>query len=763
MLAELQKIVQEVSASDNLDDALALIVNRVQGIMQVDAVSIYLAEQAEGKEEGKRELVLRATHGLNEKSIGRIRLAEGEGLVGQVAERAEPLNLDDAASHERFRYFPDSGEALFHSFLGVPIVNFGEVHGVLVVQQRTPRLFDEDHIAFLLTLAAQIGGAISLATVSQEVSQRTRATLRPRRDLQRIKGLPGSSGLAIGNAVVVCTLANLDTVPDRVPRSISDELAAFDRAIQASCEDMRRIGKSMREVLPSEEAALFDAYEMMLDGGPLIDDTIKAIKAGNWAQGAFRKTIQAHAKIFLELDDAYLRERAEDIKDLGRRVLMHLQEKKIALHDWPRQTILVGEDISPTQLAEVPADRLAGIVSVHGSGSSHVAILARAMQIPAVMGATDIPLNHIDGLEIVVDGYAGHIVASPGWALKREYGRLIKQERQQTRELSDLADKPAVTKDGVRINLLANTGLISDVTPCLQSGAEGIGLYRTEIPFQIRDRFPSEEEQYDIYHQVLASFAPRPVVIRSLDVGGDKPLDYFPINEDNPFLGWRGIRISLDHPELFLNQVRAMLKANHGLGNMRILLPMISSMHELQAAKKLIAQAHAELQAEDYRDPLPKIGVMIEVPSLIYLMDVLVKHVDFFSIGTNDLTQYLLAVDRNNERVASLYNALHPAVLHAILAVVESAKRHAKPVSVCGELAGDPLGALCLMGMGVHSLSMSAGSLLRVKKIIRSFSSEQSQDIVSSVLALEDGNAVRDRLREELEKAGLGGLIRPGK
>jgi phosphotransferase system enzyme I (PtsP) len=320
-----------------------------------------------------------------------------------------------------------------------------------------------------------------------------------------------------------------------------------------------------------------------------------------------------------------------------------------------------------------------------------------------------------------------------------------------------------VTRDGVRINLFANTGLISDLTPCLNSGAEGIGLYRTEIPFQIRDRFPSEEEQYDIYRQVLESFAPRPVVIRTLDIGGDKPLEYFPVEEANPFLGWRGIRITLDHPELFLNQVRAMLKASHGLNNIRILLPMISSMRELHDAKCLIEQAHTELVAEGYKDPMPKIGVMIEVPSSVYLMDMMVKHVDFFSIGTNDLTQYLLAVDRNNERVAHLYDSLHPAVLHAILTVLNVAIRHNKPVSVCGELAGDPLGALCLMGMGVQSLSMSAGSLPKVKKVIRSFSSEESQDIVSAVLPLNDGSEVRERLIAEIEKAGLGGLIRAGR
>ncbi|EDY86217.1 phosphoenolpyruvate-protein phosphotransferase [gamma proteobacterium HTCC5015] len=759
MLSQLRSITQEASAAKRLDDALGIIIDGVQSALSVDAVSVYLAEE----HNTGTELVLRASKGLKSKAIGKIRMRFGEGLVGTVAERAEPLNLDHAAAHPHFKYFPETGEESFHSFLGAPIINYGQTLGVLVVQQRTPRLFDEDHVAFLITLAAQLGASLSQAAANQDFNQ-SRSALLPKKAKQRITGLAGSPGIVIGEAVVTYSLADLKAVPDRSPASIPDEIRQFERAIASTQEDMRRIADTMRDVLPSEEVALFEAYEMMVQGGPIVDDTLARIRRGNWAQGALRETVSEHLKIFRDVDDPYLRERAEDIHDLGRRILMHLQSRIIEKRHWPRQTVLVGDSISPTQLAEVPPERLAGIVSVHGSGSSHVSILARAMQIPAVMGVRDLPTSQIDGSEIILDGYAGHLYINPSWALKREYSRLIKQEKQQSKELTSLVNQTAVTTDGVRINLLANTGLISDLTPCLKNGAEGIGLYRTEVPFQIRSRFPSEEEQYDIYRQVLESFAPRPVVIRTLDIGGDKPLEYFPIQEDNPFLGWRGIRITLDHPEIFLTQLRAMLRANQGLGNLRIMLPMVSSIRELYEAKQLVLQAHSELLEEGSVNSheIPRIGVMIEVPSAIYLVDALAAHVDFFSIGTNDLTQYLLAVDRNNDRVAKLYDSLHPSVLHAILHIADAAQRHNKPVSVCGELAGDPLGALCLMGMGVHSLSMNAGSLSKVKKVIRSFSAEDSQDIVSGCLTLEDGAAVRQRLQEELEAAHLGGLIRPG-
>ena len=314
------------------------------------------------------------------------------------------------------------------------------------------------------------------------------------------------------------------------------------------------------------------------------------------------------------------------------------------------------------------------------------------------------------------------------------------------------------------MSLLVNTGLMSDYTPSLRSGAEGVGLYRTEIPFQVRDRFPSEEEQYEIYRGVLATFKGMPVVLRTLDVGGDKPLSYFPINEANPFLGWRGVRITLDHPEIFITQVRAMIRANRGIGNLSILLPMISGKSELDESLMLIRRARDEIEEESgERIDLPAIGAMIEVPSAVYQIEDICRLVDFVSVGTNDLTQYLLAVDRNNENVAELYSSLHPAVLKAIRQIFEGASSCNTPVSVCGELAGDPLGVMALLGIGIDSLSMSVGSLLRAKKVINSFSQEELVEILREALTLSDGATVRRMYTVKLDERGLGGLIRAGK
>ena len=761
MLDDLRKIVQEVSAARNLDMALNVLVRHVCDSLAVTTCSVYLTAKSADQID---ELVLLATEGLRLEAVGQVRMSFDEGLTGLVAQRAEPINIDNAANHPRYKFFAEAGEEELKSFLGVPIINYGKLLGVLVVQQREQRRFTDDHVAFLITLAAQLAGAITQAGTSDDIRKLLRGERASR---EYVEGLPGSSGMAIGQAVVVYSPTELDAVPDRpiIDTDIEIEIDKFHTAVMAVSDEMSSLNRSLEGVLPAEERALFDAFAMMLEGGSLIDDTVIRIKAGNWAPGAFRDTILEHARIFEEMADMYLRDRADDIRDLGRRVVAKLLFKDDGVVDWeyPDQTILVGEEISATQLAAAPMDKLVGVVSARGSGSSHVSILARAMQIPAVMGASDLRAGQIDEQELVVDGYGGRVYIRPQDPLRSELVRLIGEERKITEELQQLIDLPAETLDGYKISLFANTGLQSDINPTLQKQADGIGLFRTEVPFQMREQFPGEDEQEHIYREALSAFSPRPVVIRTLDIGGDKMLNYFPVIEQNPFLGWRGIRISLDHPDIFITQIRAMLKANRGLGNLQILLPMIGGMSELRDAMSLIQRAHSELLEEGVEVTLPPIGLMIEVPAAVYMIGPFARHVDFLSIGSNDLTQYLLAVDRNNERVGKLYDTFQPSVLSAILQVIQGAHIHNKPVSICGELAGNPMGAVILLGMGMESLSMSMGSILRVKKVIRSFTREKAIDIMSRALTMEDGSQVREMLTEELEQVGLGELLRAGR
>src|SRR5690606_23294257 len=367
----------------------------------------------------------------------------------------------------------------------------------------------------------------------------------------------------------------------------------------------------------------------------------------------------------------------------------------------------------------------------------------------------DLPFTQLEGSELILDGYNGLVYFNAPAEIRSQFQAIYKSEQKISKDLEALRDLPCETTDGHRIPLWVNTGLMADVVRSLERGAEGVGLYRTEVPFLLRDRFPSEEEQRVIYRQQLEAFAPLPVTMRTLDVGGDKSLPYFPIEEDNPFLGWRGIRVTLDHPEIFLVQVRAMLKASQGLNNLRIMLPMVSNIPELEEALELIYRAHEELLEDGLKLELPPVGVMVEVPAAVYQAREFARRVSFLSVGSNDLTQYLLAVDRNNARVADLYHAYHPAVLQALQIVADAGHAEGKPVSICGELAGDPAAAMLLLAMGYDILSMNATNLPRVKSAIRSISFASAQELLRNAMKMESSQKVRALLEQALDDAGI--------
>ena len=756
MFASLRQIIQAVNDASGLKQALNIVVQRTREVMRADAVSIYYLD------EKTNQLVLMATDGLKQSAIGKTRFDQGAGLVGLVIDRAESLNIKDAHSHPDYCFVTETGETSFHGFLGVPIIQHRHALGVLVVRRTEKRRFSADSETFLVTLAAQLAGAITYAEKLGELN----SLLDGVGDNSfSMKGLSGSPGVAIGEALVVYPPANLDAVPDNVisENEIDEHVNAFSLAVSHVELEYKELSERMKGVISNEELALFDVFGLMLKSDSLLDDTTNRIKAGQWAQGALRETIADHVKQFDAMDDEYLRERAVDIKDLGRRILMHLQIQQTIVQKISGPVVIVGEEVTVSQFAEVPLQYLVGIISTRGSSLSHVAILSHALGIPSVMGLDNLPVSRLKGQKIVVDGYNGQIHVKPSPIILGEYRRLISEEKALNEELKELIDKPSETLDGVHIPLHVNTGLLSDISPSLQSGAEGVGLYRTEIPFLMREGFPGEDEQAQIYQEVLQRFSPRPVTFRTLDIGGDKALPYFPVVEDNPFLGWRGIRIMLDHPEIFLTQIRAILKVNIYENNLRLMLPMISDVGEVDEAIVLIRKAYKELTDEGMVIPFPVIGLMIEVPSAVYQMDAFAKRVDFFSVGSNDLTQYLLAVDRNNKQVADLYNCLHPSVLASIKHIVNMAHKHNKPVSVCGEMAGDPASALALVGMGVNSLSMSVGSLLRVKLALRSFTQKEIKRLCSKALEMESVGDIRLLFDEALDHAGIGGLVRAGK
>ena len=751
MLETLRRIVQDVGAAPDLPSALAITVNRIRAAMNVAACTVYLAD------EDNQAHVLMATAGLNPQAVGRVRLNREQGLIGLVAERQEPVNVADAPRHPRFYPVCEICEDGYHAFLGVPLIQYRRVLGVLTVQDSATRLCHAEEVDFLVTIAAQLASILNHAILSGA----TQELLNPQNTQTRaLQGVAGASGVAMGAIMIPYLLADLDDVPDRIAEDSAAEEQKFRAAIAAVEQELRVASDRLAPLLPPTEQALFTVYRMMLSSDSLIEDTLIGIHAGRWSPAAWRDAVLSRVRLLEQAEDSYLSTRAEDIRDLGRRVLHHLRSGPgQAAQAAAERYVLVAEDMSVAHLAAVPPEQLAGIVCLRGSALSHVALLARAMGIPAVMGLGDRPLGRFEGNDIIVDGYHGRVYVNPDPATRAEYRQLMDTEAELSAELSKLRELAAETQDGYHIPLYAQAGLLTDIAAARASGSEGIGLYRTEFAYMVRESFPSEEEQSQIYRRMLAAFAPQPVVMRTLDIGGDKTLPYFTIQENNPFLGWRGMRFTLDHPDIFVTQLRAMLRANLDLDNLQILFPMITTVEELDEALRLLDRAGQELREEGLPVVRPPVGVMIEVPSAAWQTEQLAQRADFLSVGTNDLTQYTLAVDRDNARVAGLYDNLHPAVLKTVAYIIEGGRRSGRPVNLCGEMAADPGAAVLLLGMGVDSLSASATSVPRVKWAIRSFSHAAARELARQALQLETAREVRCLLNDALRQAGLGEIV----
>ena len=754
MLSSLRTIVQEVNSARSLSEVLAIIVKEVRDAMSAGVCSVYLFDESD------QNYVLMATEGLRQESIGKVRMAMREGLVGLVAAKEEPLNLQDADQHPNFAYFEETGEAPFHSFLGVPIIHHRKVLGVLVLQQETRRRFASEEEAFVVTVCAQLSGAIAHAEATGALRQLASAG-RGKSKEAVFPGIPSSSGVGIGRVVLVTSSSDLKMVPERLTDNPSAEVKLFREALKATKRDMRNLGNGLSGKLSAEEFALFEVYIRLLDDRVLINEVISTIKLGQAAPSAWSTVILKHVRTFQKMDDPYLRERAADVNDLGVRVLGYLQAKDKDRAPMPRRIVLVGEDLSATALADIPVHRLVGIISLKGSSNSHMAIVGRALGIPTVMGAINLPWAELEGQELIVDGSTGDVISRATRSVRRHYVQRQREEKLFNKDLEKLRDIPCHTPDGIRFSLWVNTGLRQDTARSLKSGAEAVGLFRTEIPFLMRTSFPTEDEQIEIYREQLSDFAPRPVTMRTLDIGGDKDLPYFPIEEENPFLGWRGIRISLDHPEIFLVQIRAMLRASEGINNLRIMLPMISNVPELDRALQLIERAYQELtQEEGYTIKRPLIGAMIEVPAAVYQVKEIGRRVDFMSVGTNDLTQYLLAVDRNNPRVADLYHTLHPSVLRALKQIYDQASSVNCQLSICGEMAGDPLSTVILLGLGYETFSMSASSLLRVKSILLNVSRKDAKLLSKKALKMSSSKEIITFLAQSLNQPDVIKLLK---
>ncbi len=752
-LQALRKIFQEAGELSSADELLHLIVARVKEVTHSDVCSIYLSD------EEQEDWVLVATEGLSDSAIGKVRMRTGDGLVGYICQHQSLLNLENGSKHRNYRYFSETGEEHFAGFLGVPVISFRKLIGVLVIQSLDIRFFSDEEEAFLITIAAQLAGPLSTVLNQEKLSA---ITSDEGSNQIKVQGIKGSTGISIGRIHFLAPFKDLATIKDHYCDDKETEIAAFLEALESVKLEIQSGGDKLASSVSKDVHALFGVYLMMLDNDMIVRETETRIREGLTASSALKHTIEEHAQKFDQLEDPYLRARAEDIRHLGARIYARLNahDTSIELPDEP--FILVAKTLSITEIAQFSVENLVGIVCMEGSSLSHTAVLANALGITAVMGIGDIPSKKVDQQVAVMDGYRAQVIFNAGDHMQKEYRRLIAQENRLTKGLDKLKNLPAETPDHYRVNLYANTGLLADISPGLERGAEGIGLYRSEIPFMLHDTFPTEEEQTKIYEKVLKAYAPRSVYMRTLDIGGDKALPYFGFTEENPYLGWRGIRFTLDNSSIFLIQIRALLKANIETKNMKVMLPMVSRVEEVDAFRTLLDEAILQLKEEGIHVPRPSVGIMIEVPSAVVILEHLAKRVDFISIGSNDLTQYLLAVDRNNPKVSSLYNFLNPAVIHSIHHIVRTAHQYRLKVSLCGEMASDPAAVILLLGMGIDTLSMSAFNLPKIKWVVRTISHQRSVSLLSKAMALENEACIREILESELVQAGLGGLIRAG-
>jgi phosphotransferase system, enzyme I, PtsP len=692
-------------------------------------------------------LELFATEGLRREAVHRTRLGVGEGLVGLIAATARPLALADAQSHPDFAYRPETGEEIYHSLMGVPILRGGLVVGVLVVQNRTQRHYSEEDIETLQTVAMVVAELTASGELVALSELRTGAPLR-------LEGVRLNGGLARGAAILHEPRIAIRQVVAEDPaaelRRLREGIAAMRTAIDEifAADDVAALGEH-RDVL--------ETYRMFAADHGWVQRITEAVQDGLTAEAAVQKVQNDNRARLAQVTDPYLRERLADLEDLGNRLHHHLAGQPItASHDsLPDEFILFARDMGPAELLDYDRKRLRGLVLEEGSATSHVAIVARALDIPVVGRVTDALARVEAGETVIVDGDEAQVLLRPAEDILQTVNARLEARAGERQRYAALRDRPAETRDGVRVSLNINAGLLLDLPNLEETGGDGIGLFRTELLFMMRDKLPNVAEQMATYRRVLEQAGERPVTFRTLDIGGDKILPYMTeIKDENPALGWRALRISLDRPALLRQQLRAMIRAAAGF-RLRIMFPMVADCEEFEQARAMFDLEMKRARNQGHAAPAQiEIGAMLEVPALFFELPQLLPKVDFISVGTNDLVQFLYAADRNNPRVAERYDSLSPPVLRLLLRLAEECRAHRVPLAVCGEMAGEPLAAMALIGIGLRSLSMAPGRVGPVKAMVRSLELGPLQVLLQE-LDLLPSRSLRGKLRDFARDSGV--------
>jgi phosphotransferase system, enzyme I, PtsP len=743
LLRRLREVMAEpVSAQERLDRIVVLIAANM--VAEVCSVYVLRADST---------LELYATEGLNRAAVHLTTMRAGEGLVGLIAETAEVLNISDAQTHPRFSYKPETGEEIYNSFLGVPILRAGNTIGVLVVQNSARRTYTEEEMEALQTTAMVIAEMVAGGELEALANPASGGTAL--RKALTLTGVAIADGVGLGHVVL------------HEPRVVIKNFVADDPDAEIKrLEDAVQALRASIDVLidgdgsgPGEHREILETFRMFAHDQGWLRRLREAIGSGLTAEAAVERVQSDNRAKLLRQTDPYLRERLHDLDDLANRLLHQLTGEAftLAAGSLPENAILVARAMGPAALLEYERSRLRGLILEEGGSTSHVAVVARALGIPCVGEVQGITSLVEQGDAIIVDGSTGDVQIRPPATVEASYAEKARLRAGRQAQYRALRDLPAMSKDGVTIELQMNAGLLVDMPQLSEVNAAGIGLFRTEILFMVAPSMPRAEAQEALYRAILQSAGGKPVTFRTLDIGGDKILPYMrKVEEENPALGWRAIRIGLDRPALLKAQLRAILKACAGR-TARIMLPMVATVDEYRQAKAMLDRERAYLTKHGHQGPRDvKLGAMLEVPSLLFDLDNVLKHADFISVGSNDLMQFLFAVDRDNRRVSGRFDTLNPSMLRALAEIARKADAAGKSVTVCGEMAGRPLEALALLAMGYRKLSMSPASVGPVKAMLLGLNVSEASAALETMLTDCDGcPSLRDQLGRFAEEHGI--------
>src|SRR6187431_2122545 len=719
-----ETMAEQVSAQERLDKIVVLIAAN----MVAEVCSTYVLRV-------DTTLELYATEGLNRDAVHRTVLSSHEGLVGLVASEANPLNLSDAQSHPAFSFRPETGEEIYHSFLGVPILRAGNTLGVLVVQNRAKRTYVEEEVEALQTTAMVLAEMIASGELA--------ALAQP--------GAEPAARHSLHKTRVVIT--------NYIAEDLPKELKRLDAALGKLRADLDRMLERGDVAEGGEHRDVLEAYRMFANDHGWSHKLHEAVATGLTAEAAVERVQSDTRARMLRSTDPYLRDRLHDLEDLGHRLMRQLMGRDHApsREQLPDNAILIARAMGPAALLDYDRNKLRGLVLEEGTANSHVSIVARALGIPAVGEIPNAPGIADPGDAIIVDGTSGSIYIRPSAEIESAYAERVRFRARRQAQYLALRDLPCVTKDGQPVELMINAGLVIDLPHIDDTGCAGIGLFRTELQFMVGQSLPRSADQLALYRTVLDAAGAKPVTFRTLDIGGDKALPYMEtVVEENPALGWRAIRLGLDRPGLLRGQIRALLRAGGGRA-LKIMFPMISDIAEFDQAKAIVERELTYLRQHGHA--LPEridVGTMVEVPALLYQLDELLKKVDFVSVGSNDLFQFLFAVDRGNAKVSERFDTMSAPILRALRDIVRKAKAAKKTASLCGEMASKPLGALALIALGYRSLSLSATGHGPVKAMILDLDARKAEAVLMPLLDAPAGSvSIRKKLTEFAEAEGL--------